>query len=77
MKLETDNTLVRDNLSRRGPNNFRYFMDGIVVPSSDYIPIHVYNCVILELGYLHETKHYWRHGIFCIFKVLQSDVITQ
>ena len=48
MKLETDKKLVRDNLSSRGPKNVRYFMDGLVVPSSDYIPIYVYNCVIFR-----------------------------
>ena len=48
MKLETDKQLVRDNLSSRCPNFFRYFMDGLVVPSSDYIPIYVYNCVIFR-----------------------------
>ena len=48
MKLETDKQLVRDNLSSRGPKNVRYFMDGLVVPSSDYIPIYVYNCVIFR-----------------------------
>jgi hypothetical protein len=29
MKLETDKQLVRDNLSSRCPNFFRYFMDGL------------------------------------------------
>ena len=40
------------------------------------IPLDDRKTVIFKLGYLYEINNYWRHGIFRIFKVLQSDFIT-